>query len=333
MRDDQPEDEPLERVLIVPDHNAGWRLDRFLAARFASWSRSSVQRALSRAEVWGEVGPLKASSRLRAGQRLSIRSPGIAPDAPAPHLPPVIYEDDRLLVLDKPAGLLVHPVGERFAWAVVGLARAARPGLSLDPVHRLDRETSGLLVLTKDPAASDFIQGLLRGRGGGLEKRYLAICRGQPDWDTRDCTAPIGQDPDRAVAPRRAVRPDGLPAHSRFILQRRLGFGLSLVEALLLTSRSHQLRVHLDHLGLPLLGDKLYGQPDATFLGFVASGETPELRAAVGFPRQALHAWRLRLPHPDGAVLELEAPLPVDLLAVVEGAAPEWPEYAEWGRG
>ncbi len=319
------------RILTVPEEAAGWRVDAFLAARFSSWSRTTVQAELKAGHVQCPRRRLKPATRLESGDELRLFTPGLAPPGPPPPLPPVIHEDDRLLVLNKPAGLLVHPAGDRFAWAVIGLAKVARPADRIDLCHRLDRDTSGVLVLTKDHAANAFVKAALNRRAAALEKTYLAIARGTVDWTTREVRAPIGDRVDSEVRLRRgivAVEDGGKSAWTTFTRVQPVACG-ALVACTLHTGRTHQIRVHLEHIGHPLVGDKVYGHPDQVFIDWNQHGATPAVRAAVGHPRHCLHAWRLQLPHPDGGLLQLEAPLTDDLQALVDGASPAWPADAD----
>jgi len=300
------------------------RVDAYLAARFSSWSRSAVQKAIRRGEITSDGRRVKASMRLEALEVLKIYTPGYAPEGPPPPVPPILFEDDRLLVINKPPGLLAHPAGDRFAYAVIGLMKTARPDHRIDICHRLDRDTSGVMVLTKDLAANVDVKAQLRERSAHLQKTYLALVRGQPDWTEQDVQAPIGDRLDTEIRLRRGVTEDGLAARTVFHVVQRLE-GHALVRCHLHTGRTHQIRVHLEHLGHPILGDKVYGQPDRVFLEWHEEGPSDFVRSHARFPRQCLHAWTLRLRHPDGEPLQLEAPLPADMQAVVDGAPPEWP--------
>lgn len=263
----------------------------------------------------------------------------------------VIYEDDALLVVDKPAGVLVHPVEVgRFGrgrpttldspdtaggggtdplarvqpgvpTSILELARLARPGASLALAHRLDRETSGVLVLTKGARADRVLKRAFAERR--VDKRYLAIVHGWPTWEVLTCDVPLGRAWDAEVTLRRRADPAGEHAVTRFEVQARLGTSgraWALVACLPETGRTHQLRAHLAHLGHPILGDKLYGQPDAVFLAYQREGTTAEVRAVIGFPRQALHAAAITLLSPaTGETVTLEAPLPPDMAAIEGG--------------
>ena len=313
---------PWYRDMIVGDRAAGRRVDSYLAARFVGLSRTEVAGFIRHGAICSEERALKPSSRLRLGERLRLYVPGLAPRQAPPPLPPVLYEDARLLVLDKPAGLLCHPSGERWAYAIIGLARRERPDHRIDLVHRLDRDTSGVLVLTKDRAANVFLKEAVRNRH--VHKTYQAIARGSVPWEEREVRAPIG--PGTAeIKLRRAVVPGGQRAHTTVRVLQRLS-GLTLVELVLHTGRTHQIRVHMEHLGFPLLGDKIYGQPDAVFLHSLEHGDDAVVRRALGFPRQALHCASMTFPLPDHGALTVRAPLASDLKALVDGVAPSWPD-------
>lgn len=315
------------RRLLVSEESAGTRADKWLSLRFSSLSRTVAARHLKAGLVVSEWRPLKGSTPLQPGEPLRVFIPGFAPEGAPPPLPPVLLEDERVLVIDKPPGLLAHPAGDRFTWAVIGLAKQARPDARVDLVHRLDRDTSGVMVLTKDVEANAILKERFKTRARDLRKVYLAIVRGLVPWDERVVDAPIGPHPASTVRLRRAVTPDGLPSRTTFtVLQRVASSELSLVQCALHTGRTHQIRVHLEHVGHPLVGDRLYGHPDAVFLDWLDEGASASVRARVGFPRQCLHAWRLRLPHPDGGTVDLEAPLPADMQALLDGAPPRWEE-------
>jgi 23S rRNA pseudouridine1911/1915/1917 synthase len=321
-------DDRLFRPLRVPEAAAGRRVDQFLADRFPGMSRTAAARYIADGRIRSAArGTLKASSLVHAGEQLHIFVDGYAPDAPEPPLPPVLYEDEQVLVIDKPAGMLVHPAGEKWAWALIGIAKRARPAHRVDLVHRLDRDTSGVLVLTKDLAANVLLKEIFRERDAALEKEYLAVVRGEPAQDAWEVDAPMGDHPSSAVRLRKGLRPDGAPARTGFrVLERRPG--RALVACRLYTGRTHQIRVHLEASGHPLFGDKLYGHPDEVFIEWLEHGATPRVQAAAGHPRQCLHAWRMALPLPGRAPLQLEAPLPEELRAVLEGIPFVWPAAA-----
>ncbi len=296
----------------------------FLSLRFSDWSRTAIARYIRSGHIVSDTRALKPSSTLRMGEVLRIYVPGIAPTDVPPPMPPILYEDDHILAIDKPAGMLVHPVGQRWAYALIGIVRRARPDADIDLSHRLDRETSGVVILSKNPSANRHMKQMFMDRRVG--KTYHALVRGLPTWDTVTCEARLGRLAGSAVELRRGAvaAGEGDSARTRFKVLARVG-AYALVGCKPVTGRTHQLRAHLEHLGFPILGDKLYGQPDDIFLEILASGASERVRQAIGFPRQALHARAIAFPHPaTGQVLRVRAPLPPDMRAVLLGQAPAW---------
>jgi 23S rRNA pseudouridine1911/1915/1917 synthase len=309
------------RTVEINERGAGRRLDVFLSLRFSDWSRTAFGKWIRDGLVRSDR-PLKPSTTLRHGELLRIYIPGIAPTHAAPPLPPVLFEDAEVMAVDKPAGLLMHSAGQKWAYGLIGLARDARPDAAIDLAHRLDRDTSGVVLITKTVDANRAMKDAFQSRR--VSKTYWALVRGVPDWEETVCDAPIGSAIGSSVELKMGVNPDGAHARTRFKVLQRLGTH-ALVGCKPLTGRTHQIRVHLFHLGFPILGDKLYGQPDDVFLEHLRVGPTERVRAAIGFPRHALHARSLAFPHPrSGQVLRVRAPLPADMRAIVEGAAPSW---------
>jgi 23S rRNA pseudouridine1911/1915/1917 synthase len=283
--------------LTVPPEAAGERLDRFLARRVGS--RAAAERAVE-AGVLVDGRPRPKSFRLAGGERLRVaRGPGRTP-VPPPEPPAIVWRDEHLAVVDKPAGLVVHAgaghTGDTLVDALGGIAAGGDPHRA-GIVHRLDRDTSGLLVVARSEEAHRRLAALVRRRG--LEREYLALVRGRPASRSGRIEAAIGRDrndPTRISletdTPREAVTHFALerlyPAHA--LLRVRLG-----------TGRTHQIRVHLQAIGLPVVGDPVYGVAD------------PSLA------RQFLHAARLAFPHPfTGERLDLASPLPAELAAYLE---------------
>lgn len=300
---------------------AGMRLDRALAQLFAA---NGV--AVSRSELtsWIKAGGVtidgrvakKPSALLSGGEH--ILASGTRPQREDWHTAEavdfrVVYEDDDVLVVDKPAGLVVHPgagnPGGTLANGLLqrwpALASVPRAGL----VHRLDKDTSGLMMVAASKASQLRLAAAIEAHA--VERRYLAIVEGRVIADAR-VEHPIGRDPHRRT--RQAVRADGRPATTHIQVRERFA-AHSLVEARLETGRTHQVRVHLAYLGHPLAGDRRYGAR-----GVVPPEADAEQAAAVrGFPRQALHAWRLAFDHPrSGQPLAFEAPLPADMAGLLE---------------
>lgn len=322
------------RVLVVGPRGSGRRIDAYLALRFSDWSRAQFVRWIRQGMVRSDLRTLKPSSTIADGEVIRIYVPGIAPDGAPPPMPPILYEDEHLLALDKPAGLLMHAVGQRWSYSVVGLARDARPECEVDLAHRLDRETSGVVILVKSVEANRRMRDLFQDRY--VSKTYQAIVYGSPEWETNVCEAPLGSihPKDESVVAsgkpetvelRQGYVADGSSARTGFSVLSRFG-AFSLVECYPETGRTHQIRAHLEVLGFPILGDKLYGQPDDVFLESLRQGPTDRVRAALRFPRHCLHARSIAFPHPfTGQTLRVTAPLAADMQAIVDGAEPIWP--------
>ncbi|HVP39227.1 MAG TPA: RluA family pseudouridine synthase [Candidatus Saccharimonadales bacterium] len=312
----------MRHRLRVTQEADGARLDRFLADALPEHSRSRWQRAIAAGEVTVDGRAAGAGLRLKAGQAVEAAEP--EPEPTALQAEPldlrVVYEDAELLVVDKPAGLVVHPgAGRRggtLANALVHRFRdlptvggTDRPGI----VHRLDKDTSGLMLVARTERSHRALSRALAERR--VERRYWGMVWGDPGESGR-VEAPIGRDPRSRV--RMAVTAGGRPAATAFRRLAAYGFASEL-ELALETGRTHQIRVHLAHLRHPVVGDATYGG-----LAPAAAGVPPGLRPALGaaarrLGRQALHAARLRFPHPvRGDMLEYESPLPPDLEALRE---------------
>ncbi|MDO4247343.1 MAG: RluA family pseudouridine synthase [Deinococcus sp.] len=246
------------------------------------------------------------------------------PTSRAPLLPPtekprIVTEHPDFYVVHKPALWLTHPVRARVDVPDVLTFMQRETGeVYLAPPHRLDRETSGAQVLTRDSDAARRFFTLFKTHLVG--KTYLAIVHGTPDWERKTLDAPLGDlglGGANKIQIRQAVIPDGRPAVTDFrVVERRAGH--ALIECYPRSGRLHQIRAHLWHLGLPMVGDKIYGRDPSAFLEFMETGQTPELTARLGLPRQALHAARIAFPW-EGAQVVAEVPLAPDLRAYWEG--------------
>lgn len=310
------------REIVVPETAAGMRVDRFLALRFADRSRNWIARGIRRGQVTDHTDrALRASATLKGGERLRLRLDGIAPTEPPPPFPEILHEDERVVVVNKPSGLLCHPAGAQFTWALIGLAKARWPSHRVDLVHRLDKDTSGVLVLTKDLDANRAIKAHFQA--GEAEKIYDAFCRGKVSWAQQELRGPIGLA-DGPIRIQMAVTPDGLAAHTsveRVALHPTRD--MTWVRCRLHTGRTHQIRVHLHHAGHSLVGDLMYGLPPEIWLSLWEQGPSPELYEAAGAARQALHASAVTFDHPDGGRITVTAPLPEDMRSWWDSPAPE----------
>jgi len=299
------------RDVPVPERGDGMRLDRFLAARFPDWSRSQLVRGIKAGQVHDASGRrLRASHTVRAGMTLLISIPGLAPTTPEPPLPPVLYEDEHVVVLDKPSGLSCHPGGGNFEWAVIGIARRRWPGIDL--VHRLDRDTSGVLVLAKDIETNRFLKHAFKH--DHPDKEYIALVRGEYAY-SGIIDAPIDYG-DGVIRIKMAVVPGGPEARTTVVPRgTRIAGGVTLtrVSCTLHTGRTHQIRVHLAHTGLGIVGDRMYGVPPEVFLRAWEHGVDEWVVQTAGAPRQALHAHRLAFDGPDGQRVDVTAPIPPDM--------------------
>jgi 23S rRNA pseudouridine1911/1915/1917 synthase len=295
-----------------PDEIGG-RVD-VVVARRTGVARAAVQRALRAGELTVDGRPARPSRRLEEGDVVTGSIPSVESEAPAGEDIPIVirYSDARVLAVSKPAGLVTHPAGGHESGtlvnALVGLgeplagAGSARPGI----IHRLDKDTSGLVLVAKDDAAHAWLTAALKRRE--IERRYLALVRGRPPATTGTIEAPLGRHPVRRH--RISVVAGGRPAVTHY---RELGStpDLTLLEISLETGRTHQIRVHLAHIGHPIVGDRTYG------------GDAESARA-LGLGRFFLHAGYLAFPHPDdGRRVEVTDPLPDDLTRALEAAGIE----------
>jgi 23S rRNA pseudouridine1911/1915/1917 synthase len=301
--------------LTVEQDQDGIRLDHFLTTCLPDQSRSSVQRLIKEGRVTGPGGSLRPSTAVRAGQvfDVEIEAP-VAPIAEPEEIPlRIVYEDRQLVVLDKPAGMVVHPGAGHSGGTLVnallhhvkdlsGIGGELRPGI----VHRLDRGTSGLMVIAKSDAAHQELSRQFSDRE--VEKEYVALVWGVVQAGRR-IDAPIGRDPgDRQKMSTRARR--ARSAVTRVTWARHYK-GVSLLKVAIATGRTHQIRVHLSAIGHPIVGDPTYGG--------VHRRTASHLRAVQRLERPFLHSAHLAFTHPgDGRRVEFDSPLPLELQAVLD---------------
>lgn len=292
-------------LFAVPEGAEG-RLDAWLASQTAELSRARIQALIKEGRVTCEGAAVKANAKPKTGQTIEIRVPAPTPADPLPEDIPldILHEDGDCLVLNKPAGLVVHPAPGHAAGTLVnallahcrdlgGVGGVERPGI----VHRLDKDTSGLMVVAKNDAA---MAGFVRlFQTGGITKEYVALVHGAPPKPSGTVSTLIGRHPvDRKRMA--VVGRNGKLAVTHYAVEQRLG-DIALVRCRIETGRTHQIRVHMQSLGCPVVGDALYGRPAA------------DKRLTPVPARQMLHAARLAFTHPvTGAAMAFEAPLPDD---------------------
>jgi 23S rRNA pseudouridine1911/1915/1917 synthase len=310
------------RVTATAEH-AGQRVDRFLADHLGTLSRSRVKTLIDEGRLRGAAGPVTQPAELvRPGATYVLDLPAPAPATPLPQVIPfpILYEDDDLIVLDKPAGLVVHPAPGNLDGTLVnallahcgpgftGIGAERRPGI----VHRLDKDTSGVMVVAKTQLANDALTKAFATRD--LDRAYNALVWGLPQPLAGQIEGAIGRDP-RDRKRMAVVTRGGKLALTRYRTMRAWQTSLALLECRLATGRTHQIRVHLASKGHPVVGDPLYLRR----VPAASKAINPPLRGhLLDFPRQALHAASLGFKHPrTGRAVSFEAPLPPDMQALL----------------
>jgi 23S rRNA pseudouridine1911/1915/1917 synthase len=306
--------------LVVPPEDAGVRIDRYLASVLAGESRSQVQRLIKDGKVTIAGQPVRPNRVVHGGDTIEVEVP--APSSPTPQPEPIsldiLYQDPDLIVVNKPAGMVVHPAAGHAQGTLVnallhevtdlsGIGGELRPGI----VHRLDRGTSGLMVVAKNDRAHVELARQFHDRE--VEKEYVALVWGVVQAGRR-IDLPIGRDPvDRKKMSARARR--ARTAATRITKALHMP-GVSLVHVAISTGRTHQIRVHLSEIGHPIVGDAVYGG--------LRRRVAADLRPLLALDRPFLHAGRLVFHHPaDGRKMEFEAPLPSDLRSVLDLILPD----------
>jgi 23S rRNA pseudouridine1911/1915/1917 synthase len=312
----------LDKVysFLITRGEGNQRVDAFLASRIEGLTRSRVQALIKEGSVQVNKQPAKASYRLRVADRVDLRIPPAVPY----HLEPepvefaLIYEDSSLIIVDKPPGLVIHPAPGHFRGTLVhgllkysrdlsGIGGVLRPGI----VHRLDKDTSGLLVVAKNDRAHGLLSAQFKA--GEVKKTYLAVVHGMMKGSHGEIDLPIGRHPQRrkemAVA-----SSGGRRALTTWRKLEELGGRFSILSVTPKTGRTHQIRVHLSHIGHPIVGDPVYGYRRQWWKRhFPAKNGTP-----TQIPRQMLHAETLGFIHPDlGDFCEFRAPMPKDMMDLI----------------
>lgn len=310
----------MRRLVAEED---GERLDAFLAAHLEDLSRSRAAQLIADGHVTINERTPKKSEKISAGDVVLVKMPALAPPSVTPEDIPlnIVFQDKDLIVLDKPAGLVVHPAAGHARGTLVnallhhikdlsGIGGVLRPGI----VHRLDRDTSGLMIVAKNDEAHRALSAALKKRD--IRRRYLVAAWGHLASDQKDVEAPIGRSPhDRK---KMAVVATGRPARTRFQRLERWK-GADLLKAELQSGRTHQIRVHLLSIGHPVVGDELYSPAGERGISGPAQKWARELARRT--PRQFLHAAELAFRHPrSGEVLRFASELPTDLAAAADWA-------------
>ena len=315
-------DEPVE--FIVAEDEAGQRLDALLTVHFHNYSRGHLRRVISAGGVKIDDHSGKPAYRVRVGQRVRVILPEIPRQSPRPEAISleILYEDGDLVVVNKPPGMVVHPARGHWSGTLVsalqhhfgpslsGSGGPLRPGI----VHRLDRDTSGAILVARHDQAHHQLAAQFQSRS--IEKEYFSLVAGTPELDSDIIDRAIAVHPlhREKMTTVRDVE-DGRTAQTFYqVVERFRGF--AAVRAMPKTGRTHQIRVHLAHIGLPVLCDRAYGHRAELTRGELSGDATD---ATILLNRQALHAQRLRFVHPrTGRIMEIEAPLPADIAGVLE---------------
>lgn len=302
------------REAAIPEKAGGLRLDRALGELFSDHSRNYLAKLIEEGHVRLDGKTVtKPSHRVETGQTVAVELPEAAPSGiESQDLPlAIVFEDDDVVVIDKPPGLVVHPAAGHPDRTLVnallfhvkdlsGIGGELRPGI----VHRLDKDTSGVMLIAKHDEAHRKLTA--NWNTDAVRKEYLAVVYGTPSSDRGSIDAPIGRDPRHRK--RMAVVTDGRRAITDYEVASRLRFA-SVIRCRLRTGRTHQIRVHMKHLGHPIIGDPAYSGPQ-----WRGIPEKKVQRVIAAFPRQALHAAKLTFAHPSsGASVVVEAPLPADI--------------------
>ena len=327
--DDLPGDGTEPRTAVVPDDAAGRRFDAVLAELFPEFSRSRLAEWIKAGDALLDGKPARPRDPVRGGETVSLtvvlvpQTTAAAEDIALD----ILYEDEAVFVLDKPAGLVVHPGAGNPAGTLVNALLHRDPALELLPragiVHRLDKDTSGVMVVARTLPAHTALVEQLASRG--VHRQYLAVVVGAL-VSGGTANAPIDRHPRDRI--RMAVREDGREAITHYRLRERFRAHTAL-ECRLETGRTHQIRVHMAHLKHPIVGDPLYGGPLK-----LPRGATPELVETLrGFKRQALHAETLEFEHPiTGEPIRSTAPVPADLRKLMDALRDDQRAAQETGR-
>jgi 23S rRNA pseudouridine1911/1915/1917 synthase len=321
-----PETRTFHQRFTIQGRVGERRLDQYLAAALSDFSRTFIQRLIREGQVTANGAPAKPSYVIRRGDRIEVTvALPSGPSVPPEDIPlDILYEDDCLLVINKPADMVVHPAkghqSGTLVNALVGHTQtlsSAYGELRAGIVHRLDRDTSGVILCAKTDVAHAALAAQFEGRT--VEKHYIAVVEGVPELDSDLIDVPLGRSRRNPEA-MAVQRQGGKSAQTIYRVVRRFR-GFTELDIQLLTGRTHQIRVHLTHIGHPVVADALYGRRPALYRSDLL-GQHPAENELPLIERQALHAQRIAFNHPTtGQRLEFAAPLPADMAALLRALA------------
>jgi 23S rRNA pseudouridine1911/1915/1917 synthase len=319
----------VERRFVVEEELDGLRLDHYLKRKIPRLSRTKLQAIIRTTLRRSTDRPLKPHSPVVAGEELVIRREAQA-EPPCPRTFGVLLEDEHVMVVDKPAGLPMHASARFYFNTLTRVLSERYPDRELQICHRLDRETSGIVVVARGKPAAVRLKRQFENRR--VAKTYLAVVHGVPAFSPRDDAGGGGdadlidlplalvEDPTALISIRMEVRAGGLPSRTRVRVLETCG-AYSLVRCEPITGRQHQIRAHLAAIGHPIVGDKLYAHGDEAFAAYCDGGMTDDLLALFVLPRHALHAATIRFRHPEtDEEIQVDSPLPADLRTFLDQA-------------
>ena len=303
------EDKTTTRESIVPDNKKSIRIDKYLAERFSYYSRTEWKKIITDGQVaCNRETILNPHKIIKAGDLVTYFSPDIEEPAVDKNYS-IVYQDEWLVAANKPGNLPVHPVAVYYRNTLLTIMEEDLK-IKLYPIHRLDRETSGAILFAKNSKTASSL-----GRNfKNVRKTYIALVHGEPGWKELTVDVPIGQDVKSRIKKKRSAFP-GAEKSAITKFKKLMPFnGYTLLKAMPFTGRFHQIRVHCSYLGLPIVGDKLYGLDETAYIEYAKGNLSGELAAKMELPRSALHSRSIYLYHPElKKHIRIVAPLPEDI--------------------
>lgn len=328
--DDQGNPRIISRSFVADEQHEGMRLDHFMVQKIPRLSRTRVQKLIRDNLTRANGRPVRPNARVEVGETMTLLSPA-RPEPPCPRHFSILYQDEDIMVIDKPAGLPVHASAKFYFNTLtrVLLERYSEPPPQI--CHRLDRETSGCLIVAFHKEAAAAVKASFAAKKP--KKTYLAIVHGDPPWDEEtSIKLPLGLvDPDQPISHRMTVREGAQVAQTDVLVLARPTPGYALVRCRPITGRMHQIRAHLAAVGFPIVGDKLYTHGDEAFIEFCNDRLTPALLRRFELPRHALHAHAIEFPHPStGETVKVQCDLPPDLQNFLDNDCQHPEEPGDW---